>query len=163
MLSRWSSALADQMYGVRGAAERYRREHPDERIVGAAATKGIRTEGARPVERGVPWVTARRAPLIVTDRRIVCGDWDLPISDVVQAELLTLRAWVSSGAILKVATCDGRHYQFGMTDASAWSVELPFPVQRTEGRVQWSWASIAWRVVWFGVAAYFLGRACHVW
>src|SRR5687768_16473600 len=122
----FSAWFASQMYGTNGAAARFVRDHPGEKLVFAGACKAVRTAPDAPLERGAAWAAARRANLLFSDRRIVCGDWTIPTEDVAQAELLSIRALLSRGYVLKLVTRDGRHWLFGLQHDERLARDLPF-------------------------------------
>lgn len=105
---------------------------------------------------GPDWVTSRRASLKVFDDHLDCGNWHLPFSEIESAVLYSFRSVFLRipGYILTFETSD-RTYHFGLNGWGAfWRNELPFTATREEGKLQFTWFSIAARVVLVGYIAY---------
>lgn len=108
-------------------------------------TKGVKG-ASEAFEYGVSWVAARRSFLSVFQDRLECGDWTIPYEAMTQAVLFqTHQMWIPC-YILKIQTADAC-YQFGLNGGKFWAGELPFPVTREAGRLQYSTFSIVLRVL----------------
>ena len=129
------------------ASKRWADAHPGEPVLVHGATKAVRSDRELPVGRGAHWATSRRGAVLVTPKRVVCGDWDVPVDEIVSAELLSFRSLLSGGQMLKLATRSGQHYQFGLQHDDRWDGPLPFPVKRGAVELGWSAFSIVVRVV----------------
>lgn len=92
------------------------------------------------------WITSRRAALEVYEDRLKCGDWTILYTDMKEAELFKTRSGLIPCYILKVLT-DGDSFQFGLNPSRYWKGELPFAVERTEGRLKYSKFSLILRIV----------------
>ena len=138
--------LTQLLYRTEAKRRAFLRAHPDEPLCAAGASKAIRVDSDRPVGRGARWVVARRAVLLVSDERLVCGDWEVPVEDIEQAVILRLKSTSGRGIVLKIATRGGQHYQFGLLHDDAWFERLPFPVEVQDGSLRYSAFSIVLRL-----------------
>jgi hypothetical protein len=138
--------ITNLIYLVPLIVQNFKAAHPDETVLIAAASKAQRNHDEQPVQYGAGWVTARRAPVILTDKRLVCGDWDVPLEKVIYAEMVTY----GSGVILKIGDTDKFHYQFGMQWTSAWQEQGVLKIKPSEEKLAMSTFSIVLRVVVFG-------------
>lgn len=118
-------------------------------------TKATTAEGDQ-MKYGPNWMLSRRATLKVFEDRLECGDWTVPLSDVSEAVLYSIRStFFIPGYILKIQT-PGRTYHFGLNGGSFWKGELPFRVKRKKGKLGYSVFSIIVRAVLFGYLGYLL-------
>jgi hypothetical protein len=109
-------------------------------------------------------VTARRAALILTTDKLVCGLWEIALSSIEQAQLVRFKSGLTRGFVLKVATTDGSHYQFGLQYDPVWENQtvLKFaPGDDKFIRLKYSKFSIAlrvilWIVILFACYTYFI-------
>lgn len=138
--------ITNTLYLVPLVVGRYRRAHPREQVLAAGACKMVERRQDEPATHGPHWILARRATLLLTDTHLVCGPLRLALEDVAQATVVELRTLLAKGMLLKVATRDGRHLQFGLQHDPAWTAQRALPVTVEQGRVQHSWASVLLRV-----------------
>ena len=96
------------------------------------------------------WITSRRAQLRVFEDRLECGDWTILSSQIEKAELFKTRSGLMPCYILKILTGE-QSYQFGLNPSKYWKTELPFPVDRTEGKLKYSKFSVIIRILLVGV------------
>ena len=115
--------------------------------------KGVKG-AAEAFEYGMSWITARRSFLKVFEDRLECGDWTIPNRSISEAVLFETRQMFIPCYILKVRT-DSEAYQFGLTGNKFWKGELPFPVVRERGRLQYSTFSIVLRVVLIAIVIWY--------
>ena len=101
-----------------------------ENILHKSMVKGIKKEGGV-IEAGsdkwisVKWAGARRAFLHVFADRLECGDWRIPIADIIAAKLLVVPYFFTHTYLLSVQTSSGL-YQFGLSPSKFWQGTLPF-------------------------------------
>lgn len=108
------------IYGTSRAVNKFQLAHPDEQVIAASGVKGVKSSPKSEVETGAKWIVSRRAVAILTDKRIKCGDWDIPLSSINSAELINLRSLISRGQLLNFATKDNVGYQLGMQPNKDW-------------------------------------------
>ena len=78
--------FSDTFYGVPAKVESYTQENPTRVILTSGATKARKFGPNEPVKyHGLGWMSSRRGTLILTDKQLVCGDWQIPISDIKEA------------------------------------------------------------------------------
>ncbi len=73
------------------------------------------------IQRGLGWVTTQRAVVLLTDNKIVCGKWTIPLDTISTAQLLKINSLFGGGQVLKVQTTDDKNYQFGMQLNPEWT------------------------------------------
>lgn len=130
-----TTAFIHALYRTSSAAARFEEAHPGERVMVAAACKAVRSDQELPLSRGSHWALARRANLVISEQRLVCGDWEIAVSDVTRAKRAAIQGTLSRGVVLRLATASG-HYQFGAMAGSGLLGALPFPVEDVEERLQ---------------------------
>ncbi|MAU10125.1 MAG: hypothetical protein CL607_09910 [Anaerolineaceae bacterium] len=145
--------LTNAIYNVGGAVRRFVEHHPDEQLLAAGAAKARRMSEEQDVMYGVGWMVARRAPVILSDHRLKCGDWDIPLAKIKYAEIMTIRSFISKGFVIKVADDTGNHYQFGVPYDTAWLEQDVLSFKQVESSMSYSLVSIGLRVVVFGYLA----------
>ena len=153
MLNRFFLGLMNAMYNVGGAVRRFMEQHPDEQILAAGASKARRMPEEKEVAYGAGWIVARRAPVILSDQRLMCGDWDILLAKIKYAEMMTLSGLFSKSLVIKVADDSGNHYQFGVQYDPAWLEQNALSFKQVEGKIELSLFSIGLRVVVFGYLA----------
>ena len=105
---------------------------------------------------------ARRATLILTTDKLVCGSWEILLPSIEQAQLIRFKSGFAKGFVLKVATSDGSHYQFGLQYDPAWENQTVLKFVAGDGKIEfaplkYSKFSIAIRVILWLVILY----ACY--
>jgi hypothetical protein len=139
--------LVDFTYGVGRAKRKYSNAYPSEKILAADGSKSILTNGSQTITKGIDWVTSQRAVVILTDKRIKSGKWDIPLEEVEQAQLLKIGSLFGSGQVLKIQTKDNKNYQFGMQLNPEWTNQQSLPLILEKGEVKYSVFSVAVRVI----------------
>lgn len=150
--------LTQFLYRTEAKRRSFERAHPDEPLCAAGASKAIRVDSDRPVGRGARWVVARRAVLLVSNERLVCGNWEVPVGEIEQAVIMRITPKPGRGLVLKIATRDGQHYQFGLLHDAAWFERLPFPVEVQDGSLRYSAFSIVLRLFLLAYLAWMAWR-----
>lgn len=112
--------FVDLIYGTRRVRKQFEQEHPNEKILAADASKGIVTTSDQAVQRGPNWATAQREVLLLTDKRIVCGNWSIPLDTISKTQLVKINSIFGGGYVLKVQTIFHKNYQFGMQVNPEW-------------------------------------------
>lgn len=115
MLYKFLKLISDWFYLVPLTMRKFQKNNPDETIHAYGAVKAHRHDTERPLA-AYGWRFARRGTLILTDKRFVCGDWEIPLDKVKYAEAVMF----SSAFILKVADSSSNHYQFAVQKDPMW-------------------------------------------
>lgn len=147
MLTRFSNSLVNILYLVPLKKRLFKSKYPNEKIIAAAGSKGIRLNKDSTVSRGLDWLVAKRAVLILTDKRLICGSWNIDLDKIVEAKALLIGSLSGKGLVLKIATSDGHHYQFGILSSSQWIEQEVLPLKIEEGKVEYSPFSVVLRVI----------------
>jgi hypothetical protein len=154
MLNKVLKELVDSIYGTEKARKRYEQLNPEERVIVADAAKGIITDQNENVSRGANWAVSQRAVLLLTQHKLICGKWTIPIAQIASCQLLKVKSILSEGAILKISTIDGINYQFGMQLNPEWAAQQVIPLSFEEAKIKHSAFSISIRVLLFGYLVY---------
>lgn len=147
--------ISDAIYGTKRVRNRYQLAHPSETVLASDASKAIHTDSNDEIKRGPDWVTAKRAVVLLTKQKLVCGDWEIPVESIASAKLLKISSLLGSGQVLKVSTTTGEHYQFGMQLNPEWTQQQVLPMTLEKGHVQYSAFSVVVRII---LVAYLLFR-----
>ena len=153
MISQLSKNLIDFIYGTGRVRRKFERENPGEKVLAADASKGIVTTANRDIQRGFDWVVSQRAVILLTEKRIICGKWTIPLDTIVSAQLLKINTLYGGGQVLKVQAADDKNYQFGMQFNPEWINQEHLPLTFEQGRLKYSVFSITVRLI---VVAYIL-------
>ena len=121
----------------------FKRKNQQDKIVAYGACKGIRLESERDITRGLNWALARRGFFILSDKKIVLGDWEIDLTDIEKAELIEYR----SGMVLKISVKDGKYYQFGLQYIRELLKQDVLEILLSNDRVKYSLFSIVIRIV----------------
>lgn len=133
MINKILKIISDVFYLVPLALYRFRKSYPNEIIHAYGATKAHRTDSEQEIS-GSGWAFSRRGTLILTDERLLCGDWVIPVDKVKYAEA----TYFGAAIILKVADNSGNHYQFGLQKDPAWIEQPVIPIKITDEPVKYS-------------------------
>ncbi|GAB3653690.1 hypothetical protein GCM10028791_23910 [Echinicola sediminis] len=93
---------------------------------------------------------------MLTDKKIVCGKWTIPLDTIATAELMKINSLFGGGQVLKVQTTDHKHYQFGMQFNPEWTSQQQLPLTLEKGQVKHSVFSITVRLIAVGYLVYWL-------
>jgi hypothetical protein len=156
MINKLLKGLVDLIYGVGRVKTNYLRTNPTEKILAADGSKGITTKGDKGIERGLDWVTSQRAVVLLTDKKIKCGQWDIPLENIETAQLLKINSLFGPGQVLKLKTMDDIHYQFGMQFNPEWTNQNVLPLTIEQGQVKTSTFSLIMRLILVGYIIYWL-------
>ena len=146
MLNRLIRRLTNLLYFVRFQVKWYETNHPDSEVLIADATKAKKMDGNTEIRYEANWMVAKRAVLMLTPSKLVCGNWEIPLSEVEEATLLKVRQLLVTGYVLKVATSEA-HYQFGFQYNPAWEQQEHLPVEVKKGKIKYSVFSIIVRLI----------------
>ncbi|MBK8415687.1 MAG: hypothetical protein IPL22_15015 [Bacteroidetes bacterium] len=113
----------------------------------ADAYKGIVTKNNQDIQRGLDWVTSQRAVVLLTDKKLICGKWTIPLDTISTAQRLKINSLFGGGQVLKVLTTDDKNYQFGMQLNPEWTSQQRLPLTLEKGQVKYSAFSIIRRLI----------------
>lgn len=144
------------MYGTGQVRRKFELDNPNEKVLAADASKGIVTTTNQDIQRGLDWVTSQRAVVLLTDKKLVCGNWIIPLDTISKAQLLKINSLFGSGQVLKIQTTDYKNYQFGMQLNHEWISQQQLPLTLEKGHVKHSAFSIIVRLIAVGYLIYWI-------
>ena len=151
-----TKAIVDLLYRTKSKKRQFEAQN-SEHVLIADASKAIITNSNSDVKRGANWVASQRAVIFLTDTKIVCGEWIIPIDEISNASLFKFKAFLSSGGqVLKIETLDGDNYQFGMQNNDEWETQTVFDIIIENGKLKTSPFSLILRLFIFAYLIYFL-------
>jgi hypothetical protein len=139
--------LANLVYLVPLVLRRFKAKEPGSQVLAAGATKARRADRDSEIQYEAGWITAKRGTLILTQDKLVCGSWEIPLHSVSDAVLLRARALFATTLVLKVSTTDGQYYQFGLQYDPAWENQTALKLNITDGKIKDSRFSITIRII----------------
>ncbi len=154
MINQLLKSLVDLLYGTRRIRRKFERENPDEKVLAADASKGIVATSSEEIKRGLDWVTSQRAVVLLTDQRIVCEKWTIPLNNISTVQLLKVNSLLGNGQVLKIQTTDNKSYQFGMQLNPEWTSQQKLPLILEKGQIKHSAFSIIVRIMVIGYLTY---------
>lgn len=156
MINQILKGLVDLIYGTGRIRRKFERNNPNEKILAADASKSIMTTSNQDIQRGLDWVISQRAVVLLTENKIVCGKWTIPLDTISTAQLLKINSLFGGGQVLKVQTTDDKNYQFGMQLNPEWTNQQRLPLILEKGQVKHSAFSIIVRLLVVGYLIYWL-------
>lgn len=139
--------IMNTVYGTKKAVNKFQLTHLDEHIIAVSGVKGIISTPKSEVNTGVKWILSRRAVAILTNKRIKCGDWDIPLSSIKSAELIKFRGLISKGQLLNISTKDNIGYQLGMQRNMDWLKSEHLILEYVDKKIKISTFSWVMRIV----------------
>lgn len=158
MINRLLKLLVDLIYRTNQVKENYQNKNPNETVLVADASKGILTKSNQNVAHGINWVTSQRAVIILTDTKIICGKWTIPLNTISSAELLKFNSLFGGGQVLKIQTIDNQNYQFGMQFNPEWTKQHRLALTLEKGKIKHSIFSIIVRIIAIGLLFYWISE-----
>ncbi|HSU51769.1 MAG TPA: hypothetical protein VLJ41_14290 [Segetibacter sp.] len=138
MTNQLLKGFVDLIYGTGRVRRKFELDNPSEKVLAADASKGIVTTSNQNIQRGLNWVTSQRAVVVLTDQKIVCGKWTIPLDTISTAQLIKINSLFGGGQVLKVQTTDDKNYQFGMQLNPEWTSQQQLPLTLEKGQVKHS-------------------------
>lgn len=148
-------ALVDLIYGTNSKRKRFESQN-NESVIAADASKGIITKQNDNITRGADWIVSQRAVILLTEKQIVCGKWQIPIDNITNATLVKIKSLFGGGQVLKIDTNDNESYQFGMQVNDEWINQNTLNLTVENGKVKTSPFSWIIRIVAVGYLIYLL-------
>lgn len=152
MIYRILKAIVDFLSGTDTVRKNYERNNAGEHVWAADASKGIEYVGEQEIKYGPAWVTSQRAVILLTDYKIICGKWIIPLDQISTARLVQVNSLFGAAQILKIQALNGKSYQFGMQVNPEWTSQNVLPLILEKGQMQYSIFSVLMRLV---IIAYF--------
>ncbi|WP_437921922.1 hypothetical protein [Sphingobacterium sp. LRF_L2] len=156
MINQLLKGLVDLIYGTGRVRRKFELNNPNEKVLAADASKDIVTTTNQDIQRGLDWVTSQRAVILLTDKKLVCGKWIIPIDTISTAQLLEINSLFGGGQVLKIQTTDDKNYQFGMQFNTEWTSQQQLPLTLEHGQVKHSAFSIIVRLIVVGYLIYWI-------
>jgi hypothetical protein len=156
MINRILKGLVDLTYGTGRVQRKFELDNPNETVLASDASKGIVTTSNQDIQRGLDWVTSQRAVVLLTENKIVCGKWTIPLDTISTAQLVKINSLFGGGQVLKVQTTDDKNYQFGMQLNPQWTNQQRLPLTLEKGQVKHSAFSILVRLIIVAYLIYWL-------
>lgn len=148
-------ALVDLIYGTNSKRKRFESQN-NESVIAADASKGIITKQNDNITRGADWFVSQRAVILLTEKQIVCGKWQISIDNITNATLVKIKSLFGGGQVLKIDTKDNESYQFGMQVNDEWINQNTLNLTVENGKVKTSPFSWIIRIVAVGYLIYLL-------
>ena len=148
-------ALVDLIYRTNSKRKRFESQN-NENVLVADASKGIITKQNNEITRGADWIVSQRSVILLTDKQIVCGKWQIPIDNISNATLVKIKSLLGGGQVLKIDTNDNESYQFGMQVNDEWINQNVLNLTVENGKVKTSTFSWIIRIVAVGYLIYLL-------
>jgi len=153
MLSDLYREITNGLYLVSSQVQQYRARNNNVPVLAAGATKARKMHQAEEVRSGAGWMMARRATLILTQEKLICGSWKIPLASIKEARLLRVKSMFAKALVLKVSA-EKDYYQFGLQYDPAWETQTALPLIIEEGKINRSPVmSLIRAVVWLCLLA----------
>lgn len=156
MKNNLTKELFDLIYSTKRVRRKYQMNNPSETVLAADGSKGIMTVKNQEVQQGLNWATSQRAVIMLTDKKLVCGKWIIPLNQISSGQLIKVKALFISGQILKIQTKDNENYQFGMQLNTEWTNQQVLPLTVETGQIKHSAISIIVRIITVSCLIYLL-------
>jgi len=147
MWTKFCRFLANLFLLVGRKEKKFKEDYPNDEVIASGGAKAIVSEEEQEVSRGKQWAGAKRSALILSDKRLVCGDWEINLNDVNEASIIEFKSFLSKSLILKIRTEEGKNYQFGLQYDPAWTKQEVLPLKIEESKVKFSMFSIVARLL----------------
>ena len=156
MIDKILKGVVDLVFCTGRVRRKFELNNPNEKVLAADASKGIVTTTNQDIQRGLDWVSSQRAVIMLTNERIVCGKWVIPLETISTVRLLKINSLFGSGQVLKIQTKDDKNYQFGMQINPEWTNQQRLPLTLEKAKVKHSVFSILVRLIAVGYLIYWL-------
>lgn len=147
MINQLLKGIVDLIYGTARISRKFELNNPNEKVWAADASKGIATKTNQEVQSGFDWISSQRAVILLTDKKIVCGKWTIPLDTISKAQLIKINSLFGAGQVLKIQTTENKNYQFGMQLNPEWTIQQKSPLALEKGQVKHSSYSIIIRLI----------------
>lgn len=147
--------IVDFFYRTNSRRKKFEAEN-NVKTLAADAAKGIITINNADITRGSKWALSQRLIIFLTDKKLVCGKWNIPIENIDSATMVKFKSIFGGGQVLKIDTIDKKSYQFGMQVNDEWRNQKALNITFENGKVKTSIPTI---ILWFvmsGISIYWL-------
>ncbi|PJZ68059.1 hypothetical protein CH373_18140 [Leptospira perolatii] len=163
LINRFIDRLVSLIYRTEKFRKKFHSIYPDEVVIVVSAAKAIQESSDKAVVSGRKWIFAKRSNVLLSSGRIVCGNWNIPLDTIEDAELVLLRSRPFTkhyrGQVLKLRTRLGQFFQFGMLIDKDWKDQNVLPLRITEHFLQYSALSVTLRITAIiGLSMYLIGE-----
>jgi hypothetical protein len=155
MIDKILKGLVDLFYRTKSVRSKFEHDNPEERVLAADGTKGIITEEESDIQRGTDWVVSKRAVILLTNKKIKCDTWEIPLENIKNAELVKVKSLYGTAQILKIKTNE-KNYQFGMQINPEWTNQDKLQLDIKDGKIKTSFFSVVIRIVLIGYLIYWI-------
>ncbi len=146
MWTKFSRFLVNRIFLVGRRINKFKEQYPDDQVIVAGGSKAIVSEKEE-VFRGKQWIFAKRAVLILSNKRLVCGSWEVNLNDIDKASIISLRSFLAKGLVLKIRTKDDKNYQFGLQYDPLWIEQEVLDLEFSKDKIKFSLFSIIARLI----------------
>jgi len=149
--------IVNFIYGTNRVVLKFKEANPDEKVIAANGVKAIKSEPKTEVDTGAHWIVSKRAVAILTDKRIKCGNWSIPLKEITSSELVNLNGLISKGQLLNVSTANNEGYQFGMQLNKDWTKSEDLKLTYIDKEIKtstFSWLIRIGLIVYLGYQVY---------
>ena len=148
-------SIVDLVY--RTKAKRYKFEKQSgEKVLAADGSKGIIVKSNDGIHKGKEWITAQRSVILLTEKQIICGKWNIPLKDISQAKLTRINSSFSGGTVLSINTAHNKSYQFGMEHNIEWYTQKVMPFTTDVGKAKKSLFNWVVQIIAIGFLVYYI-------
>ena len=102
------------IYNTKSKRKHFSESFPNEKIILCDASKAVKLKRDKNPEYGKEWVIAKRCALLISEKQIIAGNWNINISDIKEAEVIKFGTIYGKGMVLKINTNNNEYYQFGL-------------------------------------------------
>ena len=145
------------IYGTNRVVKKFQATHPHEKVIASSAVKAIKSTPKTEVDTGAQWIVSKRTVAILTDKRIKCGDWDIPLETITSSELIPFSGLISKGQLLSISTTNNEGFQLGMQLNKDWLNQEPLNLQYVSKKLKtstFSWVMRGVLIVYVGYLIY---------
>ena len=96
-------AFVDLIYGANSKRKRFESQN-NEIVISSDASKGIFTKQNNNITRATDWIVSQRAVILLTEKQIVSGKWQIPIDNISYATLVKINSLLGGRQVLKIET-----------------------------------------------------------
>lgn len=146
-MNKFFKKLVDIIFRVSYKMKKFKLKFPNDKIITASGTKALHGKIEEDLTYNVKWITSVRNVLILTDKRLYSGKWNIELDQIEEANLVKIKQLLISGFVLKIRTKDQNFYQFGLQYDPIWLDQNILDMKIEEGKVKMSLFSLLLRFV----------------
>lgn len=155
-LANASRVFTNLSYLVPVWVRRFESRNLGERVIVAGAAKARKMkEPDSQVRYEAGWVVSKRGVAMLTESRLTCAGWDIPLKSIKKARLLRVRQMALLAYALQVST-ETDNYQFGLMYDERWEQQSVLDLEIEDSTIKYSVYSIAARMIFVAVVIWWL-------